>query len=91
VDGITMRGFLRTIKIPWAEVEAITGDRQEAGPAGFAGATTAVVLRKRPGQSVQRVELSALGGYGVIRRRPTLADRAIAGLKDCLEQWRREN
>ncbi|WP_203916210.1 hypothetical protein [Rugosimonospora africana] len=85
-NGIVMRGLWRTTVIPWDEVTQIT-DGQMTGSASGAG-TTVVVQRRRPnGAEPERVELNALGGYGLSRVRPTPAERAITDLNQHLATW----
>jgi hypothetical protein len=83
--GIVVRGPFRTTTIPWDEVVEITGGAATSGASGSLGATSAAVIRRRPGQAQpRRVVLNVLGGYGLIRFRPTPAERAIADLNEHL-------
>lgn len=82
-DGIVVRRLERTIKIPWAEVARIGLEPMRSGAASLGGATSPAIIRRRADGREQRVELSVLGGYG-IGKGPTLAERAVAGLR---ERW----
>ncbi|HEX6684809.1 MAG TPA: hypothetical protein VF062_18535 [Candidatus Limnocylindrales bacterium] len=86
--AVVMRGLTRTTTIPWKEIEKISGGAPTGGASGMAGATTAVITRKRQGKPADEVELNVLGGYGIFRRRPSLADRAAQGLNKRLAEWR---
>lgn len=88
--GIVMRGFVRTVTIPWAEVVDISSGPLRSGAAGSAGASTPVVMRKRSEAQPVPVELNVLGGYGLTRRHPARAERAVDGLKQRLSEWRNE-
>jgi hypothetical protein len=77
--GLVIRGPFLSRTIPWAEVEKI-----EFADAGM---TTPVVCRNRGGKQ-ERVMLTVLGGYGVSRRHPTPAERAVADLNAFLDRWR---
>lgn len=87
--GVVVRGLWLTKTIPWSEITEITAGRPTSGAAGTLGATTAVMMRRRPGTAEPRaVVLNVVGGYGLSRARPTPADRAIAGLTAHLQNWR---
>lgn len=88
--GIVMRGPGLTRTIPWDEVVEINGGAPTSGPSGAVGATTVVVMWRRPGASEAKpVELNAIGGYGLSPVHPTPAERAIVDLNTHLENWRR--
>ena len=89
--GIVVRSFWRSRTIPWSEVEQIADGGASPGMSGAVGATCPVVVRRRPDGSTTMVELEPLGGYGVSRQRPTLAERAVAGLNQHLDRWRRQH
>jgi hypothetical protein len=89
-SGMVVRALTRTTTIPWGEIEAIKTSPMTSGAAGLADATSPVIVWKRPGKPDTLVELSVLGGYGLIHSRPTRQERAAAGLRDHLAQWRKE-
>ena len=83
--GIVIRGPFLTTTIPWDEVVEITGGAATSGASGSLGATSAAVIRRRPGQTqTRRIVLNVLGGYGLIRFRLTPAEQAIADLNQHL-------
>jgi hypothetical protein len=90
-SGVFMRGLTRSTTIPWDQIEDIKISPMTSGAAGLANATSPVIVWKRPGKESRLVELNVLGGYGMIRSRPTLQERAAAGLRDYLAQWRKEH
>lgn len=55
----------------------------------YHGAVEEEVVNDLPGHLFTSIELEVLGGYGVSRVQPTLADRAIDDLKAHLEEWKR--
>jgi hypothetical protein len=87
--GIVMRGLTRTTTIPWDEVEEITAGHLTGTAAGAVGAVAPVVTHRRPSGKVEQVELNVVGGYGIRSRRPTSAEIAVAGLRDCWADWRK--
>jgi hypothetical protein len=89
--GIVVRSFWRSRTIPWGEVERITDGGVSPGMSGAVGATCPVVVRRAPDGGTSTVELEPLGGYGVGRQRPTLAEQAVAGLNQHLDRWRQQH
>jgi hypothetical protein len=86
--GVVVRGPVRTVTIPWAEVKRISYEPMITGAAALGGATAPVLIRQRPGKPEERVELTVLGGYGINRRGLTPAVRATHDLNLHLARWR---
>ncbi|MEU7823758.1 PH domain-containing protein [Catellatospora sp. NPDC049133] len=89
-QGITVRGVTKTTRIAWSEISQITLGGLNSAAAGGAGASAPVVTRMRQGQPDQRVELKELGSYGMSSG-PSLAERAVADLNECLAAWHESN
>jgi hypothetical protein len=91
-DGIVIRNYFWTSRIPWAQVVSIGNDRITKGVAGMVGASSVVVMRRKPGSTeVKPVELTILGNYGLGLAKTTPADRARVGLADYLQRWQQLN
>jgi hypothetical protein len=88
--GVVMRALTRTTTIPWGEIDDIKISPMTSGAAGAANAISPVIVWKRLGKPDRLVELSVLGGYGMVHSQPTPQERAAAGLRDYLAQWRKE-
>lgn len=79
--GITVRGLTSTMTIPWSEIERIVGVGSEGS-----GATNVVIVRRSPKKGEERIFLSVVGGYGILRRRNTLSDQVTKDLNEMLIQ-----
>jgi hypothetical protein len=90
-EGMVVRGLGRTTKIRWDEVQSVGNAPLTSGAASLGNATAPAVIWERVGdRKPRRTELSVLGGYGIIGKGPTLAERATADLNARLSQWRDE-